>query len=218
MSRKRAAGAVAVAAAAAALVAGCSGGSGSSPPTATPGGSVSQPTTGGSSPATPTQPTSGTTESNPAGDIPDSQAYVAYAPAQGRFTLKVPEGWGRNDSGTTVAFADKLNRIEVTAGTAATAPSVQQARAEVLPALQKQVPQFAAGTVSEVARPAGTAVLLTYQGDSAPDPVTGKVLRDACERYTFFKDGRQVVITLCGPVAADNKDPWRTVTDSFRWQ
>ncbi|MFJ9948349.1 hypothetical protein [Kitasatospora sp. NPDC091207] len=218
MSRKRMAGAVAAAAAVAALVAGCSGGSGGSQPTGTPGGSVSQPATGGSPPATPAQPAPGATESNPAGDIPDSQAYVAYAPAQGGFTLKVPEGWGRTDSGTTVAFGDKLNRIEITAGAAASAPSVQQARAEVLPALQQQVPQFAAGTVSEVARPAGTAVLVTYQGDSAPDPVTGKVVRDACERYTFFKDGRQVVITLCGPVAADNKDPWRTVTDSLRWQ
>lgn len=43
----------------------------------------------------------GPAESNPAGDIPDNQAYVTYTPAQGGFTVKVPEGWAQ----TTVEAA-----------------------------------------------------------------------------------------------------------------
>jgi hypothetical protein len=37
------------------------------------------------------------------------------------------------------------------------------------------------------------------------------------ERYEFWRAGREVVLTLAGPVDADNVDPWRTVSDSLRW-
>ena len=30
----------------------------------------------------------------------------------GRFTVKVPEGWARSESGGTVVFTDKLNRVK----------------------------------------------------------------------------------------------------------
>lgn len=67
-------------------------------------------------------------------------------------------------------------------------------------------------------RKAGPVVLLTYQGDSAKDPVTGKVVRDAFERYAFYRQGHEVDLTLSGPVNADNVDPWRIVSDSFAWR
>lgn len=35
-----------------------------------------------------------TPETNPAGDIPDNQAYVPFTPPTGLFTVSVPEGWG----------------------------------------------------------------------------------------------------------------------------
>ena len=50
-----------------------------------------------------------------------------------------------------------------------------------------------------------------------PDPVTGKVYRDEVERYEFYRNGTESVLTLAGPVGADNVDPWRTVTNSFQW-
>ncbi|MFI6859541.1 hypothetical protein ACIBKZ_06475 [Streptomyces sp. NPDC050421] len=158
------------------------------------------------------------TESNPAGDIPDNQAYVAYQPAGGGFTVKVPEGWARTTKGSTVTFTDKLNRIEITSGKAATKPTPQSVKSAVVPVLQRQLPKFQMGKVTIVSRPGGQAVLLTYRGNSTPDPVTGKVAPSAFERYSFFKSGQQVDLTLSGPVGADNVDPWRTVTDSFRWQ
>ncbi|MFE6847629.1 hypothetical protein [Streptomyces sp. NPDC057686] len=158
-------------------------------------------------------------ESNPAGDIPDNQAYVAYRYDRGGFTVKVPEGWSRTDAADGgVSFTDKLNRIEIASASATAAPTPRGVTAAVVPALRGQVPGFTVGKVSTVSRPAGQAVVLTYQGDGPADSVTGKVVRDSFERYAFFKDGRQAVLTLSGPTGADNVDPWRTVTDSLRWQ
>jgi hypothetical protein len=47
--------------------------------------------------------------------------------------------------------------------------------------------------------------------------VPGKVFRDAVERYEFYRNGTEAVVILAGPAGADNVDPWRTVTNSFRW-
>lgn len=178
------------------------------------GSSSSAPPSGSATSSTKPAPA----ESNPAGDIPDNQAYVAYQPAGGGLTVKVPEGWARTTTGSAVTFTDKLNRIEIASAKAKAAPTAQSVKSAVVPVLQRQVPKFQLGKVTVVSRPAGQAVLLTYRGDSAPDAVTGKVVHDAFERYSFFQGGRQVDLTLSGPVGADNVDPWRIVTDSFRWQ
>ncbi|MER6267034.1 hypothetical protein ACFY0B_06715 [Streptomyces sp. NPDC001797] len=161
------------------------------------------------------------TESNPPGDIPDNQVYVAYQPASGSFTgftVKVPEGWARTSQGSTTAFTDKLNTVRITAVSASGAPTTGSVTNTVVPQLRAQVPKFSSPKVSEVNRHAGRVVLLTYQGDSAKDPVTGKVVRDAFERYAFYRAGHEVDLTLSGPVKADNVDPWRIVSDSFTWR
>ncbi|MFF3577819.1 hypothetical protein [Streptomyces mirabilis] len=197
-----------------AVTAGCSGSS-SGPPAASHAssgsGSGSATTAGaGAAPAP--------TESNPPGDIPDNQAYVAFRPSGGAFTVKVPEGWARIGQGGTTVFTDKLNRVEIATASASSAPTVTSVGSEVVPRLRGQVPKFDGPKVSQVNRHAGSAVLLRYQGDSAADPVTGKVVRDAFERYAFYRQGHEVDVTLSGPVNADNVDPWRIVTDSFSWK
>ncbi|MFJ9909402.1 hypothetical protein ACIRVK_42420 [Streptomyces sp. NPDC101152] len=201
----------------AAVAAGCSGwGSGSASSSGT--ASSAPPDTAGAASA---QSGAAPTESNPPGDIPDNQAYVTYRPTGGTFTgftVKVPEGWARTDQGSTTAFTDKLNTITITVSAAAAAPTTGSVTNTVVPRLQSQVPKFAAPKVSEVSRRAGRVVRLTYQGDSAKDPVTGKVVRDTFERYAFHRSGHEVDLTLSGPVNADNVDPWRIVTDSFTWR
>ncbi|MFI1508043.1 hypothetical protein [Streptomyces sp. NPDC020597] len=195
----------------AAVTAGCSGTGSGSGSTTSPAGSSSG--GGGQNNAAPT-------ESNPPGDIPDNQAFVAYRPSGGSFTgftVKVPEGWARTGQGGTTVFTDKLNTVKITAVSAA-APTTGSVTSKVIPQLRSQVPKFAAPKVSEVTRHAGRVVLLTYQGDSAKDPVTGKVVRDAFERYAFYRAGHEVDLTLSGPVNADNVDPWRIVSDSFAWR
>ncbi|MET9357292.1 hypothetical protein ABZY14_30605 [Streptomyces sp. NPDC006617] len=203
----------------AAVTAGCSGsgsgsGSGSTTPSAAPASGSSSGGGSGQNNAAPT-------ESNPPGDIPDNQVYVSYRPSGGSFTgftVKVPEGWARTGQGSTAVFTDKLNTVKITAASASSAPTTSSVTNTVVPQLRSRVSKFAAPKVSEVTRHAGRVVLLTYQGDSAKDPVTGKVVRDAFERYAFHRAGHEVDLTLSGPVTADNVDPWRIVSDSFAWR
>ncbi|MER7923195.1 MULTISPECIES: hypothetical protein [unclassified Streptomyces] len=192
------------------VITGCSS-SGSHAASAT----TAAPVGGGNAPASPAP-----TESNPPGDIPDNQVYVAYRPTGGftGFTVKVPEGWARTGQGATTVFTDKLNTVRVTTATASAAPTVGSVTNTVVPQLKTQVAKFAGPKATEVTRHAGRVVRLTYQGDSAKDPVTGKVVRDAFERYAFYRQGHEVDLTLSGPVNADNVDPWRIVSDSFAWR
>ena len=156
-------------------------------------------------------------EVNPAGDIPDNQAYVAYAPPGGGFTVKVPEGWSRSGTGGAVVFTDKLNTIRVETKAAKAPLTARDARRTELPKLASSVSGFRPGTVTTVARNAGTAVRITYLAKAKPDPVTGKTGQDAVERYVFFHNGKDVILTLSGPKGADNVDPWKIVTDSVTW-
>jgi hypothetical protein len=156
-------------------------------------------------------------EVSPSGDIPDNQAYVAYRPPGGGYSVKVPEGWARSTSGRGVAFTDKLNTIQMQATPASAPMSVARALRSEVPRLARTEQGFQAGKVSMVSRTAGRATRITYLADSRPDPVTGKVRRNAVERYVFFHGGRDVVLTLSGPKGADNVDPWKIVTDSVRW-
>jgi hypothetical protein len=59
--------------------------------------------------------------------------------------------------------------------------------------------------------------VIRYSADSQPDPVTGKVYRNSVERYEYYRNGTEAIVTLTAPAGADNVDPWRQVTDSFRW-
>ncbi len=156
-------------------------------------------------------------EVNPAGDIPDNQAYVPYTLPGAGVTVKVPEGWSRSTTGAAVVFTDKLNSIRAQAVPARTAPTVSTTRQTDVPKLAASTSGFKAGTVTSVSRKAGTAIRTTYLADAKADPVTGKAGTDAVERYVFFHRGKDVILTLSGPKGADNVDPWRIVTDSVRW-
>jgi hypothetical protein len=153
-------------------------------------------------------------EVSPAGDIPDNQAFVAYSPPGEGFTVKVPEGWSRSSTAGTTTFTDKLNSISMQSVPAGAAPTVRDARQTELPKLANRVKGFQPGSVTVVARKAGPAVRMTYLAAAPADPVTGKAHTNAVERYVFFKNGKDVVLTLAGPKGADNVDPWRIVTDS----
>jgi hypothetical protein len=156
-------------------------------------------------------------EVNPAGDIPDNQAYVAYTPPGGGYSVKVPEGWARTASNGAVTFTDKLNSITMERGAGRGPVTVAAVKRSDVPALAKTVRGFSQPTVSSVQRTAGPGVRVTYLAAAKPDPVTGKRRIDAVERYVFAHNGRRVVLTLSGPKGADNVDPWKIVTDSLRF-
>jgi hypothetical protein len=131
--------------------------------------------------------------------------------------VKVPEGWARTTSNGVTTFTDKLNSIAMQSVPAAARLTTASARQSEVPALAQQTKGFKAGNVSAVTRKAGTAIRITYQASSPPDPVTGRSHTNAVERYVFFHGGNDIVLTLSGPTGADNVDPWRIVSDSLHY-
>lgn len=168
-------------------------------------------------PLTPLPVSAAVPEVNPAGDIPDNQVFVPWSPADGSFHLSVPEGWARSDNPDTTLFTDKLNSIGISVTAAPTAPTAQS-ELQAVDALNAGASGFATGDATTVDRKAGSAVLVTYNADGLADAVTGKRRNNDIERYTFWKDGTAVTLTLAGPHGADNVDPWRIVTDAFGWK
>ncbi|MCW2768242.1 MAG: lipoprotein [Nocardioides sp.] len=213
----------------AALAVGCSSSSTpSSTPTTNPSGSPS-PTSGTTAPSspgsagggpskTPTPSTPHATEFNPPGDIPDNAVYVDHVAPGSKVHFTVPEGWAKSTSGGVTTFTDKYNSISIEVRNSASAPTVASARKQEVPKLQQSVSNFALGGITTVSRQHGTAVQINYQLDSAPNPVTDKVVRDAAQRFEFWHAGEEAILTLTGPTNADNVDPWQIVSDSLQWK
>jgi len=154
---------------------------------------------------------------NPTGDIPDNQVFVAYKPASGSFELKVPEGWSQLTSDSSTEFTDKLNIVSIKWVPNATEPTVERANSVDAQELASTEPAFHLVETKQVTLPAGNAILIKYQKDSAPNELTGKTYRMDVALYEFYRNGLQVNLTLASPVGADNVDPWKTISDSFRW-
>ncbi len=153
-------------------------------------------------------------EVSPSGDIPDNQAYVPFAVPGAPIKVSIPEGWSRTSASGAIRFTDKLNAIKVETMAASAPSTVRDVKQTEVPKLASSVPGFKLQGVSSVTRKAGTAVRTLYLADAKADPVTGKAGTDAVERYVFFKNGKDLVLTLSGPKGADNVDPWKIVTDS----
>ncbi len=154
-------------------------------------------------------------ESNPPGDIPDNLAFVRYTNDAGRYSFTHPEGWAQTGSGTAVLFTDKLNGVTSDVGDATTAPTVETANQQDVPALQASQPAFELTDVSAVSGAYGSGVRIVYRRNSEPDPVTGRQYRDEVERYEIVSGGREVVMELFGPVGADNVDAYREMITSL---
>ena len=157
-------------------------------------------------------------DANPLGDIPDNQVYVPYTPADGSFSVKVPEGWARTDLADGVSFTDKLNTVTVQERSGAPEPNQDSVLGSELADIAKQGTNVTLGPVETRTLPAGTAIHATYAADSKPDPVTGRVTRNDVELYVFWKNGTEVLLTLSGPHGSDDVDAWRLVSTSFGWK
>src|SRR3954464_347253 len=152
------------------------------------------------------------TEFNPPGDIPDNQVFVPYHVPGSNVRIKVPEGWARSTDAGTTTFTDHYNSVAIQVVPSPKAPTVKSAKTNEVPALKKTVSNFSLSGVETVQRQGGQAVLVTYGFASAPDKVTGKVVRDAAERFEFWNKGQEAILTLTGPKNADNVDPWQIVS------
>jgi hypothetical protein len=152
-----------------------------------------------------------------AGDIPDTQAFVRYQPATGGYSIETPEGWARVERAGGVEFSDKLNKIDVQTRLTSTPATVDSVRNNELPTIATSATCYQPGDVTTATRKAGTLVRATYRVNSPADLVTGRSARTDVERYSYWHNGLEAVVTLTSPVGADNVDPWRRVTDSFAW-
>ncbi len=179
--------------------------------------STATPVSGADAPITSTSQAKGAPDVSSSGDIPDNQAFVVYQSASGHYSVKVPEGWARTETSSNVTFTDKLNAIHVGTVSSPNAPTIDSVTQSDLTQLQSANEGFAKTSVTTVSRKGGQAVLAKFHVDSAPDPVTGKTLRNDVERYAFWKNGSEAIVTLSSPAGADNVDPWKTVTNSFSW-
>ncbi len=157
-------------------------------------------------------------EQNPAGDIPDTQAFVSYHSADGGFLLETPEGWARSSRRGGVNFVDKLDGLSVDVTTASAAPTVASVRGVQVAELEQHGRAVQVSSVKQARLPAGSAVLVVYTSNSDPDPVTGKQVR--LENNTYFipnKGGKLAALRLWAPVGADNVDQWQRIAQSFKW-
>jgi hypothetical protein len=199
------------------------GGCGGSTPSTTNAAMTNPPTSGAGSPtATPSEPPVPTespvpVENNPPGDIPDNVAFVPYTSKAGGFTISTPEGWSRSATGDSVLFTDKLNTVIVSWSHASAAPTAASVKKDELPVLASMERAFKLGSITTATLPAGPAVMIEYQANSDPNAVTGKQYRLDVQRYELFRNGKEIAISLRSPDGSDNVDPWRIVTESFRW-
>ena len=192
---------------AAGVIAGCAGTASPPPPSLRSSSAATAALSSGALSSGAASSAAGLSETNPAGDILDNQAFVDFSPLDGGYAVKIPEGWARTDSAAGTVFTDKFNTITVQAAPVASAPTVSSAQAVEVPRIQASAAGFQPGSVTAADRAAGTAVLISYQADSPPSPVTGKVAALAVERYEFWKSGTGVTLTLSAPVGSDNVDP-----------
>ncbi len=157
-------------------------------------------------------------ESNPPGDIPDTTVYVTYQSPQGHLLIKVPEGWSRKTTAASSTFTSNLNSISVAWMPMAAAPTVHSIQATTVPALKAKTLAFRLQSVRAVKLAGGPAVETIYQVNSPPNGVTGRQYRLVIERFELYRHGQAAVIDLSSAVGSDNVDPWRIVSESFRWK
>jgi hypothetical protein len=156
-------------------------------------------------------------ETNPPGDIPDSQAFVTYTSPAG-FSLKVPEGWALTELPDGVSFADKYGRIDIALAGASSAPTPKGVGREEVAKLVKSGRAVRISAIRQVTLPAGPAVLIVYTSNSDPNAVTDKQIRLENNRYVFYRAGHEAALTLSAPAGADNVDQWQLMANSFRWK
>lgn len=156
-------------------------------------------------------------ETNAPGDIPDTTAYVLYSNVPGRYTFSHPEGWAQTAQSTSVSFTDKYNGAAASVEPTAAPLSPATAQATEVPKLQATEPAFALNSIAPVTLPAGPGVLIVYRRNSAPDPVTGRSVRQEVHRYVIFGNGQAVALDLFGAVGADNVDPYAKMSQSLRF-
>lgn len=156
-------------------------------------------------------------EQAPAGDIPDSQTFIAYASSAGKYQMQVPEGWARTEKGTNVTFIKNYDGVKVEVTAAGYTLSADNIKNNYVAALMKNGYSVTVKSVQEVKLKNLTAVKVSYTSNSDPDPVTQKQTQLENDCYCVIQNGKLAVMTLWAPNGSDNADQWKLMSDSFTW-
>src|SRR5690349_3128905 len=157
-------------------------------------------------------------ETNPVGDIPDSQVFVNYVASPGNYSLDVPEGWARTNNGSDVRFVDKFDGLSISITETASAPTADSVQKNETATLKAAGHAFEVGKVTEMDLPGGHAMKIASTVNSEPDPVTGKQVRLEEDIYIFFQNGTEAMLKLWPPQGADNVDQWKRISERFQWK
>ncbi len=151
------------------------------------------------------------------GDIPDSQAFIDYTSPLGDYSLKAPEGWGRVGGENDIAFADKFNGLKVELRDFVGTLTIDGATSAIVPEIVKAGRAVSVKSVLALRRKGGQAIVVTYESNSDPNPVTNRQIRLEDKAYLFLERGKLAIVTVWAPWGADNADQWNLISDSFRW-
>jgi hypothetical protein len=181
----------------AALLAACGGAK--QPVTTAPATTAAPPATTTAPPATTSaspSPLAPEAQAAATGDIPDNQVFLTFRNAAAGYSMKYPEGWAQQGSGSQVTIRDKNNivRIVVSSGGKPSVQGAQQVTISGSPALKS-----------------------AYRTRSAPNTLTGKRVTLVVDRYYLWHNGKRAVVDLGTPVGVDNVDAYRLMIESFRW-
>jgi hypothetical protein len=146
-------------------------------------------------------------ESNPPGDIPDTQAFVPYTSVAGGFKIDVPEGWARSLRGREARFTDKFDGLSI----------VASASPATVASIKDGVRAGGDFHFRSVELPAGRARVISYTSNSDPDAVTDKQVRLENVAIVFSRGAKSVTVRLWAPQGSDNVDQWNRIERSFRW-
>ena len=148
-----------------------------------------------------------------AGDIPDNQVFLLFRNDRAGYSMKYPEGWAQQGSGSRVVFRDKNNIVRVVVARES-APTPAAARRDL-----QRLHGVHVQSAPQPFRLAGSrSVKAVYTTVSAPNTVTGKRVTLVVDRYYVWRAGRLAVVDLGTPQGVDNVDAYRLMIESFRWR
>ena len=161
--------------------------------------------------ATSPEPDTGTTS----GDVPDNAVFLAYRDPKLGFLIDYVEGWqvSRTTDGVAIRDKDSSELVQVVPAQVDLAAYVAGTD---LPALGRQA-GFRLIRQDSVNVNNQTLVHIVYDVSSPPDPVTGKQVASAVDRYYVPGPNGLAIVSLATPRGVDNVDAFRQMIESFRW-
>jgi hypothetical protein len=196
------------------IAAGCGGSSSSSTTTSAP--AATTPATSTTGQAAGAGALSAEATSAATGDIPDTQVFLTYTSSAGGYSMSYPEGWTQLAAGPDVTIKDKNNLVRVSIRNGA--PPTPAAVAAEIARLKAATPSLTSSAPRPIQLKSGPAIKVTYQTQSAPNPVTNKRVLLMVDRYELAHNGKVATVDLGTPRGVDNVDAYKMMVNSFKWR